>query len=208
MESAAARICREAHGRVRKNAFVRDLNVFPVPPGDGRRIEVVVDGLPLFHGAQLAVDTTLVSALKRNGEPRPQAAEVDGVACAKARRTKSRTYPELTGADRRARLVVLALEVGGRWSREAWVFVRGLALSRAREEPDLLRRRAAAAWHRRFVCLLAVAAQRAFGESLLERSPGPGSMAKSPARRSSWRRRATVGEVMRGRHCDCRGHVQ
>ena len=37
--------------------------------GDNRRLEVVVDGLPFFGGAQLAVDTTLVSALKANGEP-------------------------------------------------------------------------------------------------------------------------------------------
>ena len=153
---------------------MRDLNVFPVPPSDGRRIEVVVDGLSLFHGAQLAVDTTLVSALWRNGEPRLRAADVDGLACAEARRKKSRTYPELMGENRRARLVVFALEVGGRWSREAWAFVKGLALSRAREEPDLLRKSAAAAWHRRFVALLAVAAQRAFGESLLERTSGPG----------------------------------
>ena len=33
-----------------------------------------------------------------------------------ARRRKERTYPELNGAGGRARLVVLAAEVGGRWS--------------------------------------------------------------------------------------------
>ena len=32
-----------------------------------RRVEIVVDGLPLFVGAQLAVDTTIVSVLKRDG---------------------------------------------------------------------------------------------------------------------------------------------
>ena len=31
---------------------------------DGRRLEVVADGLPLFGDDQLAVDTTLVSALR------------------------------------------------------------------------------------------------------------------------------------------------
>jgi len=174
LESAAARVCREARGRVRRDIFVRDLNVLPAPPNDSRRIEVVVDGLPLFHGAQLAVDTILVSALKRNGEPRTGAADVDGAACTAARRRKMRTYPELSGENRRARLVVLALEVGGRWSREACTFVRGLALARAREEPDLLRKRAALAWHRRYVSILAVAAQRSFGESLLERAAGAG----------------------------------
>ena len=60
-ESAAARICREAGGQVTTNRFVRDLDI-GVPVNDGRRLEVVVDGLPLYGGAQLAVDTTLVSA--------------------------------------------------------------------------------------------------------------------------------------------------
>ena len=46
-ENAAARICREAGGRVRSNAFVRDLDLGVVDQFDTRRLEVVVDGLPL-----------------------------------------------------------------------------------------------------------------------------------------------------------------
>ena len=34
---------------------------FCQPRVDNRRLEVVADGWPLFHGAQLAVDTTMVS---------------------------------------------------------------------------------------------------------------------------------------------------
>ena len=63
LTSAAARICREAGGRVTTNVVVRDLDLAAPNVGDARRLEVVVDGLPLFGGAQLAVDTTLVSAL-------------------------------------------------------------------------------------------------------------------------------------------------
>ena len=33
----------------------------PMAARDGRRLEVVADGLPLFGGVQLAIDTTLVS---------------------------------------------------------------------------------------------------------------------------------------------------
>ena len=33
---------------------------------DTRRLEVVADGLPLYHGAQLAIDTTMAS-LRRDG---------------------------------------------------------------------------------------------------------------------------------------------
>ena len=96
---------------------------------DGRRLEVVVDGLPLFGGAQLAVDATLVSALRRDGSARPGAADTDGVALDAARRRKEGTYPELTGAGGRARLVVIGGEVGGRWFREIMTFLRLLALN-------------------------------------------------------------------------------
>ena len=75
LESAAARICREAGGRVRTNACVRDLDVPGANAGDGRRLEVVVDGLPLFGGWQLA----MVCALHGDGRPRRGAAEMDGV---------------------------------------------------------------------------------------------------------------------------------
>ena len=105
--------------------FVRPQHGPGVPSaGNTRRLEVVVDGLLLFGGAQLAVDTTLVSAAKGNGEPRRSAADRDGVALAAAPRVKERTYPELVDLGRRARLVVFALEVGGRWSEEAKIFIR------------------------------------------------------------------------------------
>ena len=43
----------------------RDLDVVEFNQLDGRRVEVIADGLPLWHGAQLATDTTLVSPLAR-----------------------------------------------------------------------------------------------------------------------------------------------
>ena len=61
LESAAARMCREAGARVSVNQLVRDLDIAAPDAGDNRRLEVVADGLPLFHGAQLAIDTTMVS---------------------------------------------------------------------------------------------------------------------------------------------------
>ena len=47
---------------------------------DGRRLEVAVDGLALFGGAQLALDTTLVSAWYCDGCARRGAARNEGVA--------------------------------------------------------------------------------------------------------------------------------
>ena len=39
---------------------------------DGRRLEVVADGLTLWGGAQLAIDTTLVSPFHQDGSPPQQ----------------------------------------------------------------------------------------------------------------------------------------
>ena len=50
-----ARICRKAQGRVRTNVMVRDMDLPQPDVHDGRRLEVVVDGLPLRGGAQLVV---------------------------------------------------------------------------------------------------------------------------------------------------------
>ena len=70
--------------------------------------EIVVDGLSLFNGSQLAVDTTLVSLLRRDGTARPGAATRNGAASRFARKDEERTYSELTGKYGGCLLVVLA----------------------------------------------------------------------------------------------------
>ena len=65
LECAAAQICREAGARVATNVWVRDMDLGEFNALDGRRLEVVADGLSLWRGAQLAIDTTLVSSLPR-----------------------------------------------------------------------------------------------------------------------------------------------
>ena len=118
LERAAARICREAGARVTTNTRIIDLNIDHVDTQDDRRIKVIANGLPLWGRAQLAVDTTLVSPLTRAGHPRMRGGQYRGTALREARRNKERTYPELLW-DRRCRLVVLGIEVRGRWSDEA-----------------------------------------------------------------------------------------
>ena len=73
----------------------------------------MADGLTLWRGAHLAVDTTLVTPLSRNGAARRRAANHDGAALDAARKRKEDTHPEFTGENGRTRLVVLAAEVGG-----------------------------------------------------------------------------------------------
>ena len=181
LERAAAQICREAGGRVGVDRFVRDLDLVLFNGFDQRRIEVIVDGLTLWHGAQLAVDTTLVSPLHGDGSARRNAATTSGVALRDARRAKERTYPELTGEGGRARLVVLAAEVGGRWSEETALFLGALAKARAQESPQLLQGRVSAAYIRRWSALLACSLARSFTLSLLEQRPVPSVGADIPS---------------------------
>ena len=61
MERVLARICREAGATVRFNGFLRDMNV-GVSSTDGRKMEVLAQGLPCFGGSQLAVDATMRSS--------------------------------------------------------------------------------------------------------------------------------------------------
>ena len=82
------------------------------------------------------------------------------------KRKRLRTYPELAVA-RRCELVVLGLEVGGRFSREAAAFLRQLAKARARESPARLRPAVERALLHRWTGMRA-AAQRALAHSLLE----------------------------------------
>ena len=95
---AAAKVCREAGARVTTNVLVRDLDLgVPHPALDGRRLEVVAEGLRGGGGVQLALDTSLVSPVRADGTARPGAAQRDGVALVSAWRLKERTYPELVG---------------------------------------------------------------------------------------------------------------
>ena len=83
-----ARVRREARRRVTTNVMVRYLDLLQRGVADGRRMEVMADGLLLLRGAQLAVDETLVSTLRTHGTARRRAAQVDGVALGEARRQK------------------------------------------------------------------------------------------------------------------------
>ena len=142
---------------------------------DGRRLEVLADNLPLWSAVQLAVDATLVSPVKRDCAPQPKAAVEDGVCLAAARWRKETKYFELL-RNRRCRLVVVAHEVGGRWSEEAWTFLTLLARVKAHTAPAALRRSTEYCFLRRWAGMVAVAAQTAFAATLVGEPSG-----KTPA---------------------------
>ena len=81
--------------------------------------------------------------------------------CRRAREDKERKYPELLRDDR-CRLVVVALETGGRWSEEATQFVESLAVNWA---PPTMQHSAGLAWRRRWTWMLAAACARSSSQS-------------------------------------------
>ena len=132
---------------------------------DARRIEVLAQDFPCFGGSQVAVDVTLRSALTRSGEAQPGAAEEDGAILLQARVDKENLYPELLNG--RCRLVVVALETGGRWSNEAVDFIWQLAQARAREVPSFVTHQMALVWERRWTRMLSTVCAVSFAGSLV-----------------------------------------
>ena len=129
----------------------------------------------------------MVSPLHRDGTAKRGTSVRGGAVLQEVRRRKERTYPELhTGG--RARLVVLATEVGRRWSEETAQFLRALAKHRAQGSPSVMRQRVQSAWLRRWGNLLVCNAAKAFALSLLDRRPPLGAGGDAPS----------VHEVVRG----------
>ena len=128
-ERITGRIFREAGATVRQNVFLRDMNV-EVGAGDARQIEVLAQDLPCYGGVQLAVDTTLHSVLTCQGEAHAHAADTDGAMLTKARADKEAAYPELATSGR-CKLIVMAMETGGRWSEGSVAVLRELSHAKA-----------------------------------------------------------------------------
>ena len=82
-----ARLCREAGATVRLNAILWDMNI-NVPAADEWAIEVLASGLEMNHGAQLAVDITVRSAVTSCGRARLNPVTVDGAVLVEAAKTR------------------------------------------------------------------------------------------------------------------------
>ena len=154
---------------------MRDLDL-GAPVTDTRRLEVVVDGLPLFGGVQLAVDTTLVTTLNCDGSAHRGTADRDGVVLETARRRKERRYPNWSV---RAAvpdwwcLQVKLLAVGRKKPSHS-------SVTWPRLEPPLMRRRIEQAWRLQWTSLLTCTAARAFATSLLEMRTAHGADGAPP----------------------------
>ena len=140
VERAWVQVAREAvgpEGRVVPQQWLSRTTAPRVHPDDRRRLDFVVYGAT-SRGEALCCNAALVSSLIRADRPVPGADARAGVALVAARRRKVACYPELTRGGPQ-RLVVLAAEVGGRWSDECQQFLRTLRRLRVQRAPPPLR---------------------------------------------------------------------
>ena len=137
---------------LQENVFGNQFSTFE------RRVEVLAQDLPCFGGAQLAVNVTLLSALTRDGEPQPNAADEHGAVLVQARHDKENTYSEL---------VASAIETRGRWSEEAVNILHQLAVAHTREVTAYMTHQVALVWERRWTHMLASTCAVAFATSLV-----------------------------------------
>ena len=151
-------------------------------------------GLPFEGGVPLAIDCTLVSPLDIAGRPHPGTTRLAGKALDEAEKTKKRTYKELVDSPD-LRLVVAAVEVGGRLHKSARQLLWSAAAFRARSEPPRLRAATCRAFHARWVILLSVVTQGSLAATLVEE----GVSLLDGRRQRAVSARASSGRPQRGR---------
>ena len=180
VETTWIRMLRESGARVRENVLLRDTALPHIDPSDGRKIEIVVTGLPIAHGVPVAVDATLVSPLHADGSPFLHCDRRPGASFSRAERSKRETYPELVDSSL-LRLLTVASETGGRLNKTGVKLLSDAADARARGEPPVLRRTAARAWRTRWITMISVSVQDALAATLVDHGIGQLDAADGPA---------------------------
>ena len=161
--AAWRQVFMEAGGHVpRRNVerLLRNTHVPGLPPGDMRRLDLVVPGLNVARGLPLFCDVTCVTVITARGRARPGCLTVDGGALRTAERLNNNTYPEIA-ASGLGRLCCLGVEVFGRWSSDPVDLIPKLARERARGLPERVRVGTRLALQHRWWSLLGTALQRA-----------------------------------------------
>ena len=151
----------EAGGQVPDRNVERTLarTHVPVPPGDTRRLDIVVPGLNVARGLPLFCDVTVVCPLTAGGQARPGTSNTGGNLLVRATAENNRTYHEVRESGIGA-LYSLGAEVFGRWSAQAVELLPQLARERSRGLHPRLRRSTALGLQHRWAGILAVALQR------------------------------------------------
>ena len=174
LESVAARICREAGGRVTtKFMWAESVRCETFGGGGGRP--------PSVRRCSAACGHHHGQCSPCNGQARSK----DGVALAVGHRWKERSHQELIARRARTRQVG-RVGVGGRWSTETRTFLSLLAHGRARSERLLVRKRVEQAWRLQWRSLLSCSAARAVAMSLLDLPGSRGGDGELPPCLVTW----------------------
>ena len=123
----------EAGGNVPDRNVERKLRNthIPVPPGDARRLNLVVPGLNVARGLPLFCDVTVICPLTQRGQPRAGTGNAGGKLLVDATAENDRTYRAVTDSGLGG-LYGLGAEVFGRWSSQAVKLLPELARERSR----------------------------------------------------------------------------
>ena len=149
---------------------LRDTHV-PVPPEDGRRLDLVVPGLNVARGLPLFCDVTIVSPISRNGDPRPGTSNAGGRLLEIANIDNAATYAPVEESGLGA-LYCLGCEVYGRWGQPCIDLVEALVRERSRLLHPRVRRGAALGLQHRWWGILSTGLQRAVAQAILRDSGG------------------------------------
>ena len=154
-------VMSEAGGQVPDRNVERMLQCtnVPVPPGDTRRLDLVVPGLNVARGLPLVCDVTVLSPLTGTGQARPGTSNIGGRLLEQATIQNNNNYPEVITSGLGA-LYCLGAEVYGRMCKQAVDLLPELARERCRGLHPRLRRGTALGLLHRWSGILSVGLQR------------------------------------------------
>ena len=159
--SAWRQVFAESGGQVpdrNVERMLRNTHV-PVPPGDGRRLDLVVPGVNVARRLPLFVDVTALSPITGLGQPRPGTSNAGGRLLDAATVDNDSTYAVVVASGLGA-LYCLGVEVYGRMSTQAVTLLPELARERSRGLHPRLRRSTALGLLHRWSGVLSVGLQR------------------------------------------------
>ena len=133
---------------------------------DDRKIEVLAQDLPCFGARSWPLTKHCGAWLAGTVSPDHTPRRWTGQFSCKQEPTKRSGFQRLTTG--RCRLVVVAIEKGGRWSEEAVDLLWQLSCAKARDVPHFMTHQAAPVWERRWSRMFSTSCALAFAASLVE----------------------------------------
>lgn len=156
---AWAQIFVESGAAVWRERLLRETNL-STPLNDARRMDLVVQGLPVARGLPLFCDVTVCSPVDPSGGVRLHSDTVDGAVLLDRIGAKHRVYNDVR-TSHTAELVVLGCEIFGRCSPAVSSILASLAKHCVQPLCPWVKKSAQLAWQTRWSCILSTALLKA-----------------------------------------------